>query len=201
MNASVYAARTRISSRGRTRMMMQTMSVGAVALGARGRAGRARGGARLTSRNEAPLGARGWMREGRRGGGSVGGGGVRGMEMMRVRARRGAVVTRAESGDREGRGKGKGFIGGILLGGAVFGALGFLFAPQLSKTLLGGKRAVNKMLDEENEDELELTRQVSFWLFARLSIDVAFARREWEISLSLCAPDARVLTHLLSSSH
>mmetsp|Transcript_636 Transcript_636/g.2490 ORF Transcript_636/g.2490 Transcript_636/m.2490 type:complete len:190 (-) Transcript_636:86-655(-) len=140
-------------------MMMQTMSVGAVALGARGRAGRARGGARLTSRNEAPLGARGWMREGRRGGGSVGGGSVRGMEMMRVRARRGAVVTRAESGDREGRGKGKGFVGGILLGGAVFGALGFLFAPQLSKTLLGGKRAVNKMLDEENEDELELTRQ------------------------------------------
>ena len=182
--------------------MMQTMGVGSVAPGARAVAGRARGGARLTSRIDAPLGARGWMRERRRGGGGGGGsGGVRGMEMMRVRARRGAVVTRAEGGDREGRGKGKGFVGGILLGGAVFGALGFLFAPQLSKTLLGGKRAVNKMLDEENEDELEMTRQVSFGLFARLSIVFAFARREWKILLSLCAPDARVLTHLFSSSH
>ena len=47
----------------------------------------------------------------------------------------------------------------MLVGGAVFGALGFLFAPQLSKTLLGGKRALNKALDEESEDELEVTRQ------------------------------------------
>ncbi len=47
----------------------------------------------------------------------------------------------------------------MLVGGAVFGALGFLFAPQLSKTLLGGKRALNKALDEESEDELEATRQ------------------------------------------
>ena len=183
--------------------MMQTMGVGAVAPGARAGAGCARGGARLTSRIDAPLGARGWMRERRRGGGGVGGGGVRGMEMTRGRARRGAVVTRAEGGDREGRGKGKGFVGGILLGGAVFGALGFLFAPQLSKTLLGGKRAVNKMLDEENEDELEVTRQVSFGLFylRGCRLIFAFARREWKILLSLCAPDARVLTHLRSSSH
>ena len=47
----------------------------------------------------------------------------------------------------------------MLVGGAVFGALGFLFAPQLSKTLLGGKRAISKALDEEAEDELEVTRQ------------------------------------------
>ena len=81
-----------------------------------------------------------------------------GLSSTSTRAR--AVVARAEGGERDGGGRGKGFVGGILLGGAVFGALGFLFAPQLSKTLLGGKRAVNKMLDEESEDELEVTRQV-----------------------------------------
>ena len=72
------------------------------------------------------------------------------------RARR--LARRAEGEGADGRG-GKGFIGGLLVGGAVFGALGFLFAPQLSKTLLGGKRALSKALDEESEDELESTRR------------------------------------------
>lgn len=72
------------------------------------------------------------------------------------RARR--LARRAEGENADGRG-GKGFIGGLLVGGAVFGALGFLFAPQLSKTLLGGKRALSKALDEESEDELESTRR------------------------------------------
>ena len=68
------------------------------------------------------------------------------------------AVARAE-GEGRGARTSKGFIGGLLVGGAVFGALGFLFAPQLSKTLLGGKRAISKALDEEAEDELEVTRQ------------------------------------------
>ena len=74
-----------------------------------------------------------------------------------VAPHRARVVARSEFEERNGGGRG--FVGGLLVGGAVFGALGFLFAPQLSKTLLGGKRALNKALDEESEDELEATRQ------------------------------------------
>ena len=70
-----------------------------------------------------------------------------------------ATSARGEYEEAGGGRSGKGFVGGLLVGGAVFGALGFLFAPQLSKTLLGGKRALNKVLDEESEDELEVTRQ------------------------------------------
>lgn len=83
------------------------------------------------------------------------GGIVARVDPKRARAR---SVARAER-DGSGSGRSKGFIGGLLVGGAVFGALGFLFAPQLSKTLLGGKRAISKALDEEAEDELEVTRQ------------------------------------------
>jgi len=75
----------------------------------------------------------------------------------RIGARARDVRAHGEFDERKGRGKG--FVGGLLVGGAVFGALGFLFAPQLSKTLLGGKRVLNKALDDESEDELEVTRQ------------------------------------------
>ena len=77
----------------------------------------------------------------------------------RARIGDGRRDVRARSEFEERKGRGKGFVGGLLVGGAVFGALGFLFAPQLSKTLLGGKRALNKALDDESEDELEVTRQ------------------------------------------
>ena len=74
-----------------------------------------------------------------------------------VAPHRARVVARSEFEERNGGGRG--FVGGLLVGGAVFGALGFLFAPQLSKAAVGGKRALNKALDEESEDELEATRQ------------------------------------------
>ena len=84
-------------------------------------------------------------------GGDVGNGGRRG-------GRRGADGGGGELVRRDGVGDAG--VGERSEGGsAVFGALGFLFAPQLSKTLLGGKRALNKALDEESEDELEATRQ------------------------------------------
>lgn len=85
------------------------------------------------------------------------------LSLTRTNARgRGSMTATSARGEYEETGggrSGKGFVGGLLVGGAVFGALGFLFAPQLSKTLLGGKRALNKVLDEESEDELEVTRQ------------------------------------------
>tara|TARA_B110000977_G_scaffold89188_1_gene118489 strand:- start:12808 stop:13170 length:363 start_codon:yes stop_codon:yes gene_type:complete len=55
-------------------------------------------------------------------------------------------------------------VGGFLLGGAIFGVAGVLFAPQLSKTFLKGKDAAGRFLydDYESDDDadaaLERTR-------------------------------------------
>jgi hypothetical protein len=46
------------------------------------------------------------------------------------------VAARAERGSSS-----DGFLAGFVVGGVVFGALGFLFAPQLSRSLLGARRA------------------------------------------------------------
>lgn len=76
-----------------------------------------------------------------------------------------AVTTRAskDSGVSSGGGMGK-FLGGFLLGGALFGVAGVLFAPQLSKTFLKGKDAAGRFLyddyesDEDADAALERTR-------------------------------------------
>ena len=81
------------------------------------------------------------------------------------RRTRGTVTTRAskDSGANSGGGMGK-FLGGFLLGGAVFGVAGVLFAPQLSKTFLKGKDAAGRFLyddyesDEDADAALERTR-------------------------------------------
>lgn len=71
-----------------------------------------------------------------------------------------ASVRAAYSGSRES-GAGD-FIGGFLLGGVVFGALGYLLAPKISKSLLGEHqygvmKNMLKFLDED-DDVLENTR-------------------------------------------
>lgn len=50
---------------------------------------------------------------------------------------------------------------GFVLGGVVFGALGFLFAPQISAALLSEDQRLKlpKFLDEEEKDP-EATKQV-----------------------------------------
>jgi gas vesicle protein len=50
------------------------------------------------------------------------------------------------------------FWGGFLIGGTVFGVLGFLFAPQVSRALLNSER-MKKLLGEGSEN-LEITREV-----------------------------------------
>ena len=66
-----------------------------------------------------------------------------------------ATVVRATNMDEyERKGKG-GFVGGVLIGGAVFGALGFLFAPQLSKHILKGKKVLDDLLDDDTDDDEE----------------------------------------------
>jgi gas vesicle protein len=52
-----------------------------------------------------------------------------------------------------------GFVGGVLLGGAVFGALGFLFAPQLSKHILKGKKVLDDLLEEDEDEDEELLEE------------------------------------------
>ena len=81
----------------------------------------------------------------------------------RRRRRTVATVVRATNMDEydivpKSRGvggtKGKGgFVGGVLIGGAVFGALGFLFAPQLSKHILKGKKVLDDLLDDDTDDD------------------------------------------------
>ncbi|KAG0557479.1 hypothetical protein KC19_11G133900, partial [Ceratodon purpureus] len=74
-------------------------------------------------------------------------------------------VVSADYGDRRGGGAGD-FVAGFLLGGAVFGALGYILAPQISKSLEEGdsvkdegtaaKRPARYLEDDEG---LEKTRQ------------------------------------------
>mmetsp|Transcript_16459 Transcript_16459/g.35579 ORF Transcript_16459/g.35579 Transcript_16459/m.35579 type:complete len:146 (-) Transcript_16459:698-1135(-) len=71
------------------------------------------------------------------------------------RSRQTTVVARAE-----GRSNGDSFLAGFVVGGVVFGALGFLFAPQLSKALLGDDQRLKlpRFLEEEEKDP-EQTKQ------------------------------------------
>ena len=64
------------------------------------------------------------------------------------------IVPKSSSGGGGTKGKG-GFVGGVLIGGAVFGALGFLFAPQLSKHILKGKKVLDDLLDDDTDDDDE----------------------------------------------
>jgi gas vesicle protein len=72
------------------------------------------------------------------------------------------IVAKASDGGGNGGGVGK-FLTGFLIGGAVCGVAGVLFAPQLSKTFLKGKDSVGKFLyedyDEDDDDSLERTRR------------------------------------------
>eukprot|EP00205_Picochlorum_sp_RCC944_P000288 CAMPEP_0182610418 /NCGR_PEP_ID=MMETSP1330-20130603/7885_1 /TAXON_ID=464278 /ORGANISM="Picochlorum sp., Strain RCC944" /LENGTH=133 /DNA_ID=CAMNT_0024829603 /DNA_START=58 /DNA_END=456 /DNA_ORIENTATION=+ len=63
------------------------------------------------------------------------------------------VITASASGKSEGS-----FWGGFLVGGTVFGVLGFLFAPQVSRALLNSER-MKKLLGDGHEN-LEITREM-----------------------------------------
>ncbi|RLM73293.1 uncharacterized protein C2845_PM15G20140 [Panicum miliaceum] len=55
---------------------------------------------------------------------------------------RNLTICRAQSEDSKGGG---GFLAGFLIGGAIFGTLGYVFAPQISRTL-------DSLLDENGQD-------------------------------------------------
>lgn len=75
-------------------------------------------------------------------------------------------VTRAMACRAERNGNGGGFLTGFVVGGAIFGALGFLFAPQISAALLSEDQRLKlpKFLDEEEKDP-EATKQACSGLY------------------------------------
>lgn len=81
-------------------------------------------------------------------------------------AERGPERGGHDNGEGRGGGGGGGFVPGLLLGGAVFGALGFFFAPQLSRVVLRGKEKLQEGWGgtsvpflESDEERMESTRQ------------------------------------------
>lgn len=69
------------------------------------------------------------------------------------------------SADYRRGGGGGDFVAGFLLGGAVFGALGYILAPQISKTLEDGDNVKEEAATKrparflEDDEGLEKTRQ------------------------------------------
>ena len=78
---------------------------------------------------------------------------ARPLPSTRQPGRNAAVVVRA---DRESGS----FWSGFVLGGVVFGVLGFVFAPQISHALLGEDQCLRlpRFLEEEEETDPEVTR-------------------------------------------
>lgn len=70
-----------------------------------------------------------------------------------------SVGVRAEYNGRRGGGSGD-FVAGFLLGGVVFGALGYLFAPQVNKLVGRERNESSKKLPKglEEDEGLEKTR-------------------------------------------
>ena len=56
--------------------------------------------------------------------------------------------------------RGPGFWSGFIVGGVVAGVLGYVFAPQISRALLGDEQGIRlpRFLDDEEEDP-EITKQ------------------------------------------
>ncbi|WZN66503.1 hypothetical protein HKI87_15g80700 [Chloropicon roscoffensis] len=78
-----------------------------------------------------------------------------GLSLRRVSTPRRAGLVAASGSRRDGAG---GFWSGVLVGGTVFGVLGFLFAPQVSRALLNSER-MKKLLGDGSEN-LEVTREM-----------------------------------------
>ncbi|KAL9271142.1 hypothetical protein AKJ16_DCAP23261 [Drosera capensis] len=89
---------------------------------------------------------------------------------LRLPARRRSAIS-AEYSDGRSGGSGAGdFFAGVLVGGAVFGTLAYVFAPQIRRSLLNeddyGFRRAKRPIYYEDNDGLEKTRQT---LNAKLS--------------------------------
>ncbi|GFR42315.1 hypothetical protein Agub_g3222, partial [Astrephomene gubernaculifera] len=81
-----------------------------------------------------------------------------------------AVVVRAESNGRSS----DSFVAGVVVGGVVFGALGFLFAPQISKALLGDDQRLKlpRFLEDEQPKDPEQTKEDLLDKIAQLNASI-----------------------------
>jgi len=70
-------------------------------------------------------------------------------------------ILRAEYNSERGRGSNGGdFLAGFLLGGAVFGALGYVFAPQISRALwTGNEDGLWKKLPKRMDDDASIEQR------------------------------------------
>jgi len=96
-------------------------------------------------------------------------------------------ISRAEYDSGRGRrSNGGDFLAGFLLGGAVFGALGYLFAPQISRALWSGyEDGLWKKLPKRMDDDasMEKTRKTLNEKIAQLNAAID------EVSSQLRAED------------
>lgn len=78
-------------------------------------------------------------------------------------------MARAESGRNNDS-----FVTGFVVGGVVFGALGFLFAPQISKALLGDDQRLKlpRFLEDEQPKDPEQTKQDLIEKIAQLNASI-----------------------------
>ncbi|KIY99309.1 hypothetical protein MNEG_8654 [Monoraphidium neglectum] len=92
------------------------------------------------------------------------------------------LSTRAERGD-------SGFTTGFIMGGVVFGALGFLFAPQISRALLGddSRLRLPRFMEEEAPKDPEATKQELIDKIAQLNASID------EVAATLKAKDTEPL--------
>jgi gas vesicle protein len=78
------------------------------------------------------------------------------------------VLRRAE------RSSDSNFLAGFVVGGVVFGALGFLLAPQISKTLLSddARLRLPRFLEDEAPKDPEATKQDLIDKIAQLNASI-----------------------------
>lgn len=83
--------------------------------------------------------------------------------------RHSAVIVRAENGRGDSN-----FMAGFLVGGVVFGALGFVFAPQISKALLGDDQRLKlpRFMEDEQPKDPEQTKQDLIEKIAQLNASI-----------------------------
>eukprot|EP00878_Enallax_costatus_P002995 GHUV01003191.1.p1 GENE.GHUV01003191.1~~GHUV01003191.1.p1 ORF type:complete len:141 (+),score=44.49 GHUV01003191.1:92-514(+) len=83
-------------------------------------------------------------------------------------SRRRTVTARAE------RSSDSNFLAGFVVGGVVFGALGFLLAPQISKTLLNedARLRLPRFLEDEAPKDPEATKQDLIDKIAQLNASI-----------------------------
>ncbi|GLI61771.1 hypothetical protein VaNZ11_004239 [Volvox africanus] len=81
-----------------------------------------------------------------------------------------AIVVRAEGNGQNS----DSFLAGMVVGGVVFGALGFLFAPQISKALLGDDQRLKlpRFLEDEQPKDPEQTKQDLIEKIAQLNASI-----------------------------